>query len=54
LSGFLALGGSAAGIDNLNNLPPASGNIQNVQPLGGVLALTTPTLATIAQDVAAG
>jgi len=54
LAGFLANGGSPTGIDNLNSVGGYSGNIEAIQPLGGVLALTVPTLQAIAADVAAG
>jgi putative cell wall-binding protein len=54
LAGFLALGGSAAGVDGLNTVAGMSGNIRTIQPLGGALALPAPTLAAISQDVAAG
>jgi putative cell wall-binding protein len=51
---FLNLGGSAAGIDNLNGVTGYSGNIQTVQPLGGPLALNATTLSAIVAAVAAG
>jgi putative cell wall-binding protein len=51
---FLNAGGSAAGIDGLNTVGGSSGNIQTVQPLGGTLALTVPTLTALAQTVGVG
>jgi putative cell wall-binding protein len=54
LQAFLAAGGSTAGIDGLNTVGGSSGNIETVQPLGGPLALESPTLTAIAQAVAAG
>lgn len=55
LAAFLGLGGSSNGIDNLNQPGDTDlGNIQDIQPIGGVLALTVPTLNAAAADVAAG
>jgi putative cell wall-binding protein len=54
LSGFLSAGGSAVGIDGLNQVAGYSGNIQTIQALGGPLALAFTTISAMAADVASG
>jgi putative cell wall-binding protein len=54
LTGFLSAGGSAVGIDGLNQVAGYSGSIQSIQALGGPLALAFTTISAMAQAVATG
>ena len=54
LTGFLSAGGSAVGIDGLNQVTGFSGSIQSIQALGGPLALAFTTISAMAQAVATG
>ncbi len=54
LTGFLSAGGSAVGIDGLNQVAGYSGSIQSIQALGGPLALAFTTISAMAQTVATG
>ncbi|HXQ19199.1 MAG TPA: cell wall-binding repeat-containing protein [Acidimicrobiales bacterium] len=54
LNGFLSAGGSAVGIDGLNQVGGYTGSIQVIQALGGPLALAFTTITAMAQAVAAG
>jgi hypothetical protein len=54
LTGFLSSGGSAIGIDGLNQTAGYSGSIQVIQALGGPLAVAFTTIGAMAAAVAAG
>jgi putative cell wall-binding protein len=54
LTGFLSAGGSAVGIDGLNQVAGYSGSIQTIQALGGPLAVAFTTITAMAQAVATG
>jgi putative cell wall-binding protein len=54
LTGFLSAGGSAVGIDGLNQVAGYSGSIESIQALGGPLAVAFTTITTMAQTVATG